>query len=349
MVRAVSSLCEVQHLALATVCCLLALSLTACATGQGIKSSEVKGSEESVRGIEINKPARKQELLVLKQVISGGQLVTRLDPNGLPLPGEARGLAALVFPSALAVRGSDLYIADSGARKLYRFDTATQVMSVVPGEDVLPWTRMQVGPDRSLYVLDPARVVIRRYPAGGPPPRILGDPLAAASLDSFVIDEYVGGIVASDNLNHRLLVFNPLGGAGWPIGQAEEGELPSLGAMASDGRTVYAIDNSCACIVAIDESGRVSGHIGQGGLVQPQELAADRHGHIFVYDAANRTLNVFLRGNRAASYGAQALHFTEVSALAVNEDTLYIADGPGSQVLVFHIQASFEERESENR
>ena len=211
---------------------------------------------------------------------------------------------------------------------------------VVPGEEVLPWTRVQVGPDRSLYVLDPARAVIRRHPPGGQPPRILGDPLAIGSLDGFVIDENVGGIIASDNLNHRLLVFNPLGGAGWSIGQGDE--LPSLGAMAGDGRAVYAIDNGCACIVAMDEAGRVSGRIGQGELVQPRELAADRHGHIFVSDGGNRSLKVFLRGKLLASYGAQALRFTEISALAVDEDTLYLADGPGSQVLTFRIQTPIE-------
>ena len=152
-----------------------------------------------------------------------------------------------------------------------------------------------------------------------------------------MIDENVGGIIASDNLNRRLLVFNPLGGAGWSIGQGDE--LPSLGAMAGDGRAVYAIDNGCACIVVMDEAGRVSGRIGQGELIQPRELAADRHGHIFVSDGGNRSLKVFLRGKLLASYGAQALRFTEISALAVDGDTLYLADGPGSQVLTFRIQA----------
>ena len=324
MARAVSSLRGVRQVALAAVCGVLVISLTACATGSG------RGSAKAVGEIE------KSGLLSLKQIIPGGWLTT-LDANGFPVAGAAQGFSPLVFPSALAVRDPDLYIADSGARKLYRFDTATQAMSVVSGEDVLPWTRVQVGSDRSLYVLDSARAAIRRYPPGGQPALILGDPLAIASLDSFVIDENVGGIIASDNLNRRLLVFNPLGGAGWSIGQGDE--LPSLGAMAGDGRAVYAIDNGCACIVVMDEAGRVSGRIGQGELVQPRELAADRHGHIFVSDGRNRSLKVFLRGKLLVEYGAQTLHFTEISALAVDEDTLYLADGPGSQVLAFRIQA----------
>ncbi len=290
---------------------------------------------------EIKKLPRKQEFLVLKQTISGGQLAARLDANGLPLAGATTGFSPLVYPSAIAVRGTDLYIADSGARKLYRYDTDMQIMSVVPGEDAWPWTQMQVGADRSLFVLDSARAVIRHYPLSEQQPRILGDPLVAASLDGFVVDEHLGGIVASDNLNHRLLTFNPLGGAGWSIGQAAE--LPSLGDMASDGRIVYAIDNGCACIVAMDEAGRVHGRIGRGELTQPRELAADRYGHIFVYDAATRTLKVFLRGKMVASFGTQALHCTEISALAVDEDMLYIADGPGAQVLAFLIQTPIEE------
>lgn len=344
MVRVVNTFPRAQQLPLASVCCLLAIALTACAISPETKRPETIDLKAPQHLGEVKKLPRKQDFLVLKQTISGGQLVARLDANGVPLAGATAGFSALVYPSAIAVHGADLYIADSGARKLYRYDTDMQIMSVVPGEDAWPWTQMQVGADRSLFVLDSARAVIRHYPLSEQQPRTLGDPLVAASLDGFVVDEQLGGIVASDNLNHRLLTFNPLGGAGWSIGQAAE--LPSLGAMASDGHSVYAIDNDCACIVAMDEAGRVHGRIGRGELTQPRELAADRYGHIFVSDAATRTLKVFQRGKVVASFGTQALHCIEISALAVDEDTLYIADGPGAHVLAFLIQSPIEEWEA---
>lgn len=308
-------------------CCLLLLLLTACMGNKPATSPALK---------EI---ASKQlrELLVPKQIINGGFLA-KLDVNGLPVPGETGGFAPLVFPSALASRGTDLYIADSGARKLYRFNTAMQVMGEISGETILPWTRLQVGADQSLYVLDTTQGIIRRYPPQGQPVHVLGEQSAMTSLDSFVITEG-GEIIASDNLNRRLLTFNALGGPGWPVtSPAIESGVPVLAAMASAGNSVYAIDSRCACVLALDDAGQVAGVIGRGELVQPQELAVDRSGHIFVSDQGNRMLKVFLHGKLIASYAASSLQFTEITALAVEGDTLYIADGPASKVLAFRIQ-----------
>ncbi len=335
--RGVNSVAKVARSVQAIICGLLLLLLAACNTGPQSANSPARISQKEISG------KRLQQLLVPKQVITGGLLAT-LDVHGLPVPGEARGFSTLIFPSALASSGSDLYIADSGARKIYRFNTAMQVMGVVSGETVLPWTRIQVGMDRSLYVLDTAQRVIRRHPPGGQPVHTMGDPSAMASLDSFVIKEG-DEIIASDNLNRRLLMFNALGGPGWPVSTpAIESGLPSLGAMASAGRAIYAIDSGCPCVVVLDDSGQVSGQIGRGELVQPQELAADRMGHIFVSDQGNRTLKVFLRGKLIANYAASTLQFLEITALAVEGDTLYVADGPASKVLAFHIQTPFEQQ-----
>lgn len=325
--RGVNSLAKSSPVLRVITCCLAALLLTACMGNKPVSSPALK---------EI---ANKQlhELLVPKQVITGGFLA-KLDVHGLPVTGTTSGFVPFVFPSALASRGTDLYIADSGARKLYRFNTAMQVMGEIPGEMILPWTRLQVGADQSLYVLDTTQGIIRRYPPQGQPIHILGDQSAMARLDSFVIKEG-GEIIASDNLNRRLLTFSPLGGPGWPvISPAMESGLPVLGAMASAGNVIYAIDSGCPCVLVLDNAGQVEGMIGRGELVQPQELAVDRSGHIFVSDQGNRMLKVFLHGKLLASYAASSLHFTEITALAVEDDTLYIADGAASKVLAFRIQ-----------
>ena len=314
---------------LSSVLCLLSsVSLTACAT-----------SPEAAQRAKEMAAAQAQELLVPWQTVTGGRLATGgVDANGFPLPGGLQGYIALVFPSALAARGGDLYIADSGTRKLYRFDAAFQAMIPVKDVVAMPWTRMQVGADRSLYVLDAARVSILHFTRGMQPLQTLGDPTATASLDGFVVDGPLGRIVASDRLSQRLVMFNSLGGAAWPMEHAGEGEFTSLGALASAGRTIYAIDSVCTCIVSMDEPGRILVRIGKGELAQPQALAADRLGHIFVADAADRTLKVFLRGELVAKYSAHKLGLIEISALAVDENTLYIADGPGARVLSFRIQ-----------
>lgn len=291
-------------------------------------------------------PALAQDrVLVPWQVITGGRLATKLDDNGFPLPGESQGFLAFTFPSSLAVRGSDLYVADSGARKVFRFDSALQVLSVVPGIDAASWTRLQVGLDQSLFVLDAGSSTVLHFNRGGQLLETLSDPQAAANLAEFVVDDLSGQVVASDRRSRRLVVINPLGWAKRPLNIAGEGALMSLGALASTGRSMYAIDKGCSCVVAIDEEGQVRERIGQGTLVQPHALAIDHYGQIFVADGFNHTLRVYLRGELIASYEARKLHITEFSALAVDEGAFYVADGPGGQVVTFHIRPPSERRQ----
>ena len=287
-----------------------------------------------------------EKVLVPGQAITGGRLAARLDANGIPLPGALQGFLTFVFPSALAARGPDLYIADSGTRKVYRFDATLQALSVVPGIVAMPWTRLQVGADQSLFALDAGSSTILHYTRGGQLLRTLNDPLATASLAEFVVDEAFGQIIASDQMNRRLRVISPLGGASRPLSPVGESESMALGALARIGRTIYAVDRGCSCIAAMDdEEGRVRERIGQGLLTQPRALAADRYGRLFIADDFDHALKVFLRGALVASYEARMLHVIEISALAVDESILYIADGPGAQVAVFHIRPPVERRQ----
>ena len=321
-----------------SACVLLFCALTACTSLPHAPKNTVAKSAE------ITTPAKQSasapELLAPGQTFTGGWLTNKLDANGFPLPGPTQGFSALVSPTALAVRGTDLYVADSGTRKLYRLDTVTQTMSVMPGIVALPWTQMQVGSDHSLYVLDPMRLTILHFSRGLQPLRSLGDPAATISLSGFVLDVPLGQIVASDRISQRLVMFSPIGGPAMLLDSGIKGEFRALGALATDGHTIYAVDGACFCISALDEAGRGKERIGQGVLAQPRALAADRYGHIFVADAGDRTLKVFLQGKMIANYPVQTLRLIEISALAVDEDVLYVADSGGSKILSFRIQTS---------
>ncbi len=311
---------------IATITLLPAVLLAVCVQGAW-------AAPEAAR--HAGKPASaRQEVLIPLQAITGGRLAVRLDANGFPLPDALQGFTSLIFPSALAVRGTDLYIADIGARKVYRFDIALQVLSVVPDVVAMPWTRLQVGADQSLFVLDAGRSVILRYGRGGQALQTLADPLITARLSEFALDEPFDQIVASDPLNQRLVVIRPLGQTARPLTLRPV----APGALTVASRRVYALDMGCACIAVMNEEGQVLDHIGQGMLTQPRALAIDRHEYIFVIDGADRTLKIFLHGDLAAAYPAHALGMTEISALAMDEGTLYLADGPGSRVLSFRIQ-----------
>lgn len=296
-------------------------------------------ADARVAGSRAGSTQKQEELLTPWQTISSGRLVAHQDQNGFPLPGSIKGFAALIFPTALAVRAPDLYIADAGARKIYRFHPDLQAFSVVPGIDATTMTRLQVAPDQSLFVLDPARSVISRFSRGGQKLQMLSSPLSSAHLTEFMMGESLGRIYAIDQLNQQLIQLHPLGSAEMPLITAGGGEIKVLGALASVGRMVYAVDGGCACIAVIDEAGRVLERIGVGELIQPRALVADRYGRLFVADGFDRTLKVFMHGALIARYGPLKLHVTEISALAIDQGNLYIADGPGARVVAFRIRS----------
>lgn len=322
---------------------LLAASLVGCASDKNSAALSANTSA-TVTG-------QANDLLMPQQIITGGQLAAAVDASGFPLPGSLGDFTQIVFPVALAARSTDLYIADSGSRRIYKFDLVTQILNIVPGETARPWTQIQVGADRSLFVLDKVNAVIRVHFPGplpgqptGQPVRVIGDPAITGSLDGFVVGSPDGRIIATDRLSQRLIMFSPLGSLnglgspGWPLHSPADNNLSALGSLANAGRNLYAIDSLCRCVVMFDDTGRVNARIGQGELLQPQALAADQSGHLFVADGADRTLKVFLHGKLLTRYTVRALRVIEISALAVDGSMLYLADGAGSRVLTFRIQ-----------
>ena len=92
------------------------------------------------------------DILMPWRIIKGGRLAARQDPNGFP---------------ALTAHVPDLYIADAGAGRIYRYYADLQALNVVPGVTATTRTRLQMAADWSLLVLDPAHSSITRLSRGG--------------------------------------------------------------------------------------------------------------------------------------------------------------------------------------
>lgn len=307
---------------LALVVFAVVLPLAACMAKPAIARSE---------------PGAKALVLPVK-TIQGGWLAARIDANGVPFPDSLKGFKPLVFPSALAVRGNDLYIADAGANRIYRYESDLQALIEVPKTTATTATRLQVAADLSLYILDPARSVIVRLARGGQILQTLNPTLATARFTEFVVDDSMGRIYASDQLNQQLFMLHPMGNAGLPLTWPDSGEVRILGALAATQQTLYAIDTGTASIVALTREGRLLGRIGQGDLVQPRALVVDRYGRIYVSDGFDRTLKVFYEGMLIARFEPGKLGINEITAIALDRDLLYIADGPGAKVMVLRLE-----------
>ena len=59
-------------------------------------------------------------------------------------------------------------------------------------------------------------------------------------------------------------------------------------------------------------------------------------------DGFDRTLKIFKDGMLIGSYPADKLKVTEITALAIDQGILYIADGPGAQVASFRTRPPAE-------
>lgn len=306
---------------------LLTVALAACGGGQALQGRATDPSASVVR-----------KLLTPLQTITGGRQAAAMDVTGTPKPGALRGFVNFITPSALAVRGPDLYVADMGARKLYRLDAMQQVLSVVPGVNAAPRMRLQVATDLSLYVLDPDHAAIQHFTRGGRLLQTFTDPALAMNLTNFVLDEGAGRIIASDQLNQRLLRLPLAGHIVSTLPHAEVGAYKALGALARSGEDLYVLDSACVCIVRVDAEGRVLERFGYGALTQPQAMVADRYGRVFISDIFDRSLKVFLRGELVARFEPHQLNIVNISAMALDENVLYIADGPGSRVVAFRVQ-----------
>lgn len=306
---------------------LLAFFLTACGGGQVLQAADPAQSLTAGK-----------MLLTPMQSIRGGRLAASMDATGTPNPGSLRGFMNFISPAALAVRGADLYVADMGARKLYRLDTMQQALSVVPKVSVSPRMQLQVASDLSLYILEPDHAAIHHLTRGGRLLQTFTDAAITMHLTHFVLDEGLGRIIASDQLNQRLLRLPLAGRIVSVLPDAEVGTFHAVGAVASVGEELYALDAACVCIVQLNADGRVQQRFGYGALTQPHAMVADRHGRLFVADAFDRELKVFLRGELIARYAPHQLNVVNISALAMGEGLLYVADGPGSRVVVFRVQ-----------
>lgn len=291
---------------------------------------------------DVHGPATPARLLVPLQVIAAARLAPGVDRTGTPLPRSGVApLTSFIQPAAVAMAGNDFYIADSGARRLYRLDAALASMAVVQSAPVALGVRIAVGHDFSLYVLDPrARAVLRLSRDG----RVLARYADSVNLSqpvAFAIDAARGDVLVADRLFNLLVEFHPLAGARQviPLRGDDRNRVMSVVAIALAGGTIQVSDALCRCVHVVDREGRVRESFGHGELDQPGAIAVDRHARTFVADAFRNSLKVFIAGRLVYEASAATLGVAQISDFAVDEDRLVVADGVGARVVVLRIAA----------
>lgn len=276
-------------------------------------------------------PAGERASLSPVRTIPGGRLAPRTDALGTPNPAALGGFQPLVFPVAVAMAGADLYIADAGAGRLYRFEPALLALVPVAGISPVPGVRLQGGPDGLLYVLDPGASEIRRLSRVGRPLPALLPRLPASRYVEFAVDPVHGRVFASDGAHGAVDRFEPTGRQAVVV---QAGAAP--GPVAADGRALYLGDPGCRCILRWQD-GIPPAALAEGELAQPRALAAG-DGVVVALDGADRSLLVVSAAGQERVQAAR-LGMVAPEGLAIAGGLLYVADGAGQAVHVFRLPA----------
>lgn len=259
--------------------------------------------------------------------IGGARLITRMDIAGGAAPDALGAYVPLLFPVAVAASFNDIYIADAGAARLYRYDRALDAMAVMPERQIGQATRLQAGPDGSIYVLDPFAAEIRRYTRGGQALPSLRARQTTSRYNAFALDAATGRVYAVDAAHLTIDEIQPMGQFA-----LEYQRLDEAGPIAAEGRSLYVAGASCGCVVEwID--GRPGRRFGAGRLRLPRALAVAGPG-LYAIDGAERSL-ALVHEEGVDSLAPATLGLMQPESLATAAGLLLVADGAGRRVAAF--------------
>lgn len=259
--------------------------------------------------------------------ITGARIITRMDVAGGAAPDAIGAHVPLVFPVAVAASFNDIYIADAGSSRLYRYDRALDAMAVMPTVRVSQATRLQAGPDGSIYILDPFASEISRYARGGQQLPTLRPRQATSRYSGFALNPLTGKAYALDSAHLAIDEIQPLGQI-----SIEFQRLSEAGPIATDGRGLYVASASCGCVIEWIQ-GRSGRRFGAGKLRQPLSIAVDGP-DVFVLDGFDRSV-ALVHENGIETMSAAALGMLMPESLAATRGMILIADGAGRRVTAF--------------
>lgn len=270
------------------------------------------------------------------RTLIGGFLAPAGAAFGVPARPGTGAFVKLVAPTALALRGNDLLIVDSGAGRLWRFDLALNTLSPVAGAPATPATVVALGPDLSAWVLDGVTRQVLRFARDGRLMQTYRVGSGAAAPVAMVLADAGATLLVADESQRQWVEFRPAGA--FPIalrpGAGERTEVRGVDGLASGGERVFVLDRSTAVVHIVRRDGTVQARLGEGELKQPTAIAADRFGRVFVLDAQDRAIKLLSAGRPTQVFDASLLQVQLIGAIAVDERFLAVADRLAGQVVI---------------
>jgi len=322
---------------------LIAMLSAGCATTAGIIGFEQQQSDEQVLA------ARWKD---------DGNLLKRWSTISGTLKGKVTfktGQAAvdqrvrLISPAAVAAQSVNIFIADTGHKKIFKYDRATQTIETfaeVP--DMGGKVSLHVDRGLSVYLVNQVAARTIQFDIDGRVLKVFENAAELPQPVAVTVDDKQAEIFITDQLRAHVLVFNRGGGINRVINapKSGDGKIQSISAMTFAKNQLYLVDRTAHQVYAMSPTGKLRYTFGAEELVAPDAITVDNENRVFVADTANNTIKVFLGGEfEAELHGAENSSVSEfqlISGMWADNDLLYVADAASASVKIFKVLPSCE-------
>lgn len=150
------------------------------------------------------------------------------------------GYITLLHPAAMSAQGNDIYLLDTGLRRIFRYDRGQQTMT--PFATILSaeaGISIYAAPDLSVYLPDPARGQVLHFARDGTPlPPLISRGNQARPV-SVTVNERTGQVLVADGLYDQIITFNSLGTT---LNVIKPQHVLNIAAMAAGLDRIYVVD-----------------------------------------------------------------------------------------------------------
>lgn len=252
-------------------------------------------------------------------------------------------------PMAVVAVNDVVFVADTGAKGVHRFDPVAEEYSLIGVDDEfgLPSpVGLARGKTGEVYVTDSqlGQVLVIRPGAKKAVPLTL-PPLTRPTGIAF--DPVSERLIVVDTAEHCVKLFNPDGTLHSTFGQRGNGEgefnYPTMIWRGKDG-TLYVTDSLNFRIQVFDAQGRFLKEFGQlgdgsGDNMRQKGVATDSYGHIYILDGLLNALQIFNAGGQLlltlGTLGSDRGEFWLPVGIFIDEkDRIYIADSYNKRIQI---------------
>ncbi|HJX08418.1 MAG TPA: NHL repeat-containing protein, partial [Actinomycetota bacterium] len=287
----------------------------------------------------------------------GSQTVREYSNTGTLLSTEG-GPGQVTTPAGIAVTGTKLFIADSGANQVDRFTIGAYDLEwgQYPGAGVMDTpTGVAVDQTGNIYVTNKNENMVQKYaPDGSFLTSFAGSGITLLSNPSAIAIGPTGNVYVADTGNHRIEVFDSAGTYldRWGSFGSLAGQFSGPSGIAVDASgNVYVSDTGNNRIEMFDPShtvGWAHGSTGTSGgqFKSPKGIALDSAGHVWVTDSTNNRVEEFDgSGNYMTTWGTAGSGNGQLNApsdIEFGPDGLaYVSDKGNNRIQLFTAGGTF--------